>query len=228
MESLNIDKITQTAIFLTEEDFCSPEKLKISEWEKQYIEKVVVDFERISNRIAQLAEEIVAAYENKEVAFIVMMNGAIYFSMELNRHLRSVLSKLDQNFQFRYSIQFIAVTSYKNNKSMGKIDVKEIKVKEDGLKNKHLLIIEDIYDSGTTIAQFTDYLATYEPLSVKTCFLFYKRNPDNIPYKLQPDFIGFNCPNVFVIGYGLDYNGHFRTMEHVCTINEKGIKDLKI
>jgi hypoxanthine phosphoribosyltransferase len=89
-------------------------------------------------------------------------------------------------------------------------------------KNKNLLVIEDIVDSGRTMKAFTEKLNTMNAKSVKVASLFLKRTPLSNGY--IPDYVGFEIPNHFIVGYCLDYNEHFRDLEHVCVISETGKK----
>eukprot|EP00397_Hematodinium_sp_SG-2012_P061656 GEMP01082031.1.p2 GENE.GEMP01082031.1~~GEMP01082031.1.p2 ORF type:complete len:115 (+),score=27.49 GEMP01082031.1:285-629(+) len=94
------------------------------------------------------------------------------------------------------------------------------------LKGKNVLIVEDIIDTGNTLNQFCAHLKQFEPKCVKVASLLVKRTPLN-QFKGNVDFSGFSIPDDFVVGYCLDYNEHFRDLDHVCVMNESGIVKYK-
>ena len=97
-------------------------------------------------------------------------------------------------------------------------------MKKEDCEGKHILIVEDIYDTGNTMKKMLDTIGEYRAASVKSCVLLHKREPSNLQFNYFPDYLGFTIPCHFVIGYGMDYNERFRDMRHICLINENGIK----
>lgn len=95
------------------------------------------------------------------------------------------------------------------------------------MKGKNILVVEDIYDTGSTIIKCKETLHSYAPQSLKFAIIFHKKNPFNIQYNYIADYLGFMIPNYFVVGYGMDYNEYFRDMGHLCVINQEGIQALK-
>ena len=92
------------------------------------------------------------------------------------------------------------------------------------MRGHNVLVVEDIFDSGSTIMKTKETLEQYEPASLKFATLFHKKNPKNIKHNFFAHYVGFLIPDVFVIGYGMDYNQYYRDLSHLCVINEAGIK----
>ena len=95
------------------------------------------------------------------------------------------------------------------------------------VKGKNILIIEDIFDTGSTIMKTKETLDLMGAASSKVAVLFHKRNPKNLYYNYFADFIGFIIPNKFAIGFGMDYNQYYRDLTHLCVINQAGIEAFK-
>lgn len=87
------------------------------------------------------------------------------------------------------------------------------------MKDKNLLIIEDIFDTGSTMMRIRDCLQSLGPSSLKYAIAFHKKNPKNLQYNFFAEYTGFVIPDVFVFGYGMDYNEYFREMSHLCVIS---------
>ena len=102
------------------------------------------------------------------------------------------------------------------------------KISEEDCKNKNVLIVEDMYDSGNSMDTMIKVTLEHGALSVKSCVLLHKNNPKNLKFNYVPEYLGFFIPDRFVIGYGLDYNEMGRDMRHVCIINQKGIEKYKV
>ena len=92
---------------------------------------------------------------------------------------------------------------------------------------KHVLVVEDIFDSGSTIMKIKEKLETLTPKTLHFATLFHKKNPKNIKHLFFAEYIGFVIPEVFVIGYGMDYNEYYRDLSHLCVINKQGIENFK-
>ena len=118
-----------------------------------------------------------------------------------------------------FTFDFIRVKSYEGTKSTGTVQVSGIEM--DKLKGKHLLLVEDIIDSGKTMTKLVPMLEQYATASVRVASLLEKRNAASCGFRA--DFVGFSVPDKFVIGYCLDYNDIFRDLDHICVINEEGI-----
>ena len=95
------------------------------------------------------------------------------------------------------------------------------------IEGKHVLVIEDVYDSGQCMKKIIENIMSKKCKSLKTCVLIHKKNHKNLMYDYFCDYIGFYCPNKFIIGYGMDFNEYFRDMEHICAISEHAIQKYK-
>lgn len=120
-----------------------------------------------------------------------------------------------------FSIDFVRLKSYENDCSSSEVRV----IGGDDLSTltgKNVLIVEDIIDTGKTMKKMLEIVAKYKPAQVKVVSLLVKRTPHSSGYR--PDYIGFEIPDYFVVGYALDYNEYFRDLNHICIINENGKK----
>jgi hypoxanthine phosphoribosyltransferase len=103
----------------------------------------------------------------------------------------------------------------------------KIDILEEDIRGKNILVVEDIFDSGTTIMKTKQVVESYGPSSLKIASLFHKRNPKNLVYNYYADYIGFVIPDEFVVGFGMDYNEAYRDLNHLCVINQAGIEYYK-
>lgn len=156
----------------------------------------------IADICTRLASELNEAYlsHQEEVVLISILDGSFIFMADLVR-------KLD----FPHKIHFVKLKSYEDMESKG--EVRYILDLQTDVKDKHVLVIEDIIDTGLTIESFLDKLIASEPLSVKTCALLSKPEVHNDIVELQ--FVGQEIPPEFVIGYGLDLNGYARNLSSI-------------
>ncbi len=156
---------------------------------------------QIGERVEALAGELNKAYEGKPVVFIAILNGAFMFAADL-------LKKIDIPDS---EITFVKVSSYVGTNSSGRVD--ELIGLNCQLSNKHVVILEDIVDTGITMDKVITLLEDDQPLSVSIASLLFK--PEAFTGKHRPDYIGFSIPNKFVVGYGLDYNEKGRGLEAI-------------
>ncbi len=162
--------------------------------------KVLITEKELQQRIEELAEQIYKDYNGKEITFICILKGSIFFTVELSKRIPS-----DINFEF------IRVSSYRGENSTGKI---ELKVDLQGdIKDKDVIIIEDIVDTGRTLSYLKEYLKEKEPKSVKICALLDKK--ERRVCELNADYVGFDIPDRFVVGYGLDVDEKYRNLPYV-------------
>ncbi|MBU2020126.1 MAG: adenylate kinase [Bacteroidetes bacterium] len=162
--------------------------------------------EEIDKEISNLAESINNNYAGKEVVFIAVLNGAFIFAADLYRKI-TVSS----------SISFIKVQSYEGMQSTG--SVHEVIGLTTDIASKHVLIVEDIVDTGITIEKVKTLLNLQKPASVEVCSLLFK--PEAFEGKEIPKFIGFSIPKRFVVGYGLDYNEKGRNLDEIYQLKEQ-------
>lgn len=156
--------------------------------------------EVIQNRIKEMAADINRDYAGKRPLFIAILNGSFMFASDLFKHL-----------SVNAEICFIKLASYKGMKSSGNV-VTSIGL-EDDLFGKDVVIVEDIVDTGKTLHNFLPKLLHQQPKSLKIASLLHK--PAATEYPLQLDYIGFDIPNKFVVGYGLDYDGLGRNLKEI-------------
>ena len=159
--------------------------------------------EEINKRVKEIAEQINNDYKSKQPLFIGVLNGAFMFASDLFKHLT-----------IECSISFVKLASYEGTQSTGKV-LTAIGL-DVNIEGKDIIIIEDIVDTGNTIFQFVNSLRDQRPNSIKICTLLQK--PDALEHPVDVDYVGFNIPNKFVIGYGLDYDGLGRNIPAIYKI----------
>lgn len=154
----------------------------------------------IQKRVQELAAAINSDYAGKRPMFIAILNGSFMFASDLFKHLT-----------IEAELCFIKLASYKGLKSSGNV-VTSIGL-EDDIFNKEIVIVEDIVDTGKTLHNFLPKLEHQQPKSLKIATLLHKSEATEYP--LQLDYIGFDIPNKFVVGYGLDYDGLGRNLKEI-------------
>ncbi|MBK6635529.1 MAG: hypoxanthine phosphoribosyltransferase [Chitinophagaceae bacterium] len=167
--------------------------------------KPYIKAEPIKEQIAILAKQINADYTGKKPLFIAILNGSFMFASDLFKEL-----SIDAE------ICFIKLASYKGTKSTGNV-ITSIGLDEP-LQNRHVVIIEDIVDTGKTLHEFLPQLINQQPASLKIAALLHK--PDALVYPLKIDYLGFSVPNKFLLGYGLDYDGLGRNLKEIYQLVE--------
>ncbi len=170
----------------------------------QDIAEVLVSSEQISQRISQLAEQIIADYRDKELIIVGILTGSFVF-------LADLLRKLD----LPCVVDFIAADSYgTDTTSAGQIHIeKDLSMAVEG---RDVLIVEDIIDTGLTLSRLVPMLRDRGAASVKTCCLLDK--PSRRQVTVQLDYVGFQIPDQFVVGYGLDFAHHYRNLPQVVVL----------
>lgn len=156
--------------------------------------------EVISKKVKELAEAINRDYAGERPLFIAILNGSFMFAADLFRHL-----------DIQAELCFIKLASYKGMKSSGKV-VTSIGLEED-LFGKHVIIVEDIVDTGKTLHNFLPKLIHQQPKSLKIAALLHKSAATK--YQLDLGYVGFDIPDKFVVGYGLDYDGLGRNLKEI-------------
>ena len=168
------------------------------------IGKVLVERDALERRVRELGEEISRDYEGRDLLLVGVLKGAIFFLSDLMRHL-TVPCEVD----------FMAVSSYGSATDSSGV-VRILKDLDAPLSGRDVLIVEDIVDSGLTLSYLYRILSARDPASVKVCALLTK--PDRRTVKMPIDYVGFEIPNEFVIGYGLDYAERFRNLPFVAVL----------
>jgi hypoxanthine phosphoribosyltransferase len=172
------------------------------------VERVLIEAEAVQQRVSELAAELDALYANETPLLIGVLTGAITFMTDLMREMESELK-----------VDFMAVSSYGDDvTSSGAVRI--LKDLNENIEGLHVLIVEDIVDSGLTLNYLLDVLRRRNPSDLKVVALLRKQKPDAID--VQTDFVGFEIPDEFVIGYGLDYAGRYRNLPYI------GVLDLAV
>lgn len=167
--------------------------------------EVFIREEEILNEISAISQRINEEYSGKEIIFIAILNGAFMFASDLLKCI-----------QVPCEISFVKVSSYHGTTSSGRVD--ELIGLNTKLENKHVIILEDIVDTGITIDKIKTLLRTEVPASVKVCTLLFK--PTAFLGKIEPEYVGFSIPNSFVVGFGLDYNERGRNLREIYQLKE--------
>ena len=166
---------------------------------------VLISEEQINKRLDELAQQLMEEYQGKEIVFLCILKGSVFFTVELAKRIKN-------NIQF----EFIEVSSYENNESTGKVKLnKDI---TGSIEGKDVIIIEDIIDTGRTLSYLKEYLLRKNPTSLKICALLDK--PSRRIVKIEGDYIGFTIENKFVIGYGLDDEQNYRNLIYIGYVKE--------
>jgi hypoxanthine phosphoribosyltransferase len=168
------------------------------------IDRVLITEAEIEKRIAEIGAALTADYQGKDLIVVCVLKGAFMF-------LSSLVKKID----LPVSIDFIAVSSYgSSTKSSGV--VRFLKDLNESIEGRHVLIVEDIVDTGLTLHYLADNLLSRRPASVKICTLLSK--PSRRQVEVEVDYIGFDVPDYFVVGYGLDYSEIYRNLPDICVL----------
>ena len=169
------------------------------------IQSVLLSEEVLQARIQELAAQISEEYAGKNPIFVGVLKGVVMFFGDFVKRV-TVPCQID----------FMWISSYHGTDSTGSMIVKR-DVSQD-LKGRHVVILEDIFDSGNSLDFTYSHLLTKEPASPKVCTLLDKPERRNPKVTLQPDYTGFVIPNAFVVGYGLDFNEYYRNLPYVAVL----------
>lgn len=163
--------------------------------------EVLLTEKEVDKRIQEIGDRISRDYEGKQVHLVCVLKGGSFFMCELAKRI-SVPVSLD----------FMSVSSYGGDtKSSGVVRI--VKDLDEPLKDKHVIVIEDIVDSGRTLSYLLDMLQSRGPADVKLCTLLDK--PDRRVVDVKVDYTGFEIPDEFVVGYGLDYDQRYRNLPYI-------------
>lgn len=163
--------------------------------------KVLIDEQTLQNRIYELAKQIEKDYEEKDLTLVCILKGSTIFTVDLAKKMNKKLK-----------LEFMQVSSYGGEKiSSGKINLK-LDLGEN-IQGENLLIVEDIIDTGRTLSYLIEHLKQKNPASIKICTLLDK--PERREYDVKVDYIGFQIPDKFVIGYGLDDKEFYRNLPYI-------------
>lgn len=173
----------------------------------QDVKEVLIKKEEIHQMVASMAMKISKEYQGRDLVLIAVMKGSLIFTSDLMRHLTIPMA-----------FGTITVSSY----GSGTVSKGEVKIVHDAdvdVKDKDVIIVEDLIDTGRTLRYLKDFLELRGPRSVKICVAFDK--PSRRQTEVEVEYIGLEIPDVFVVGYGLDYNEKYRNLPELCSLKEE-------
>ena len=166
------------------------------------IEKILLSEQQIQTRIQELGEVLTKEYAGKNPVIIGVLKGVVVFYADMIRRI-----------QVPCQMDFMWISSYAGTDSTGKMLVRQ-DVTAD-IEGRHVLILEDIFDTGNSLEFTVNHLKKQNPASIKICTLLDKPERRRPGVTVQADYVGFTIPNAFVVGYGLDYNEKYRNLPYV-------------
>jgi len=169
---------------------------------RENIERILLTEEQIREKVKELGAQLSKDYAGKDPIFVGVLKGVVVFYADMIREI-TVPCQLD----------FMWISSYSGTNSTGKMQV--VRDLSADIKGRHVVILEDIFDTGNSLDYTYKHLIEKEPASLKICTLLDKPERRNPNVKLQADYVGFVIPNEFVVGYGLDYNEFYRNLPFV-------------
>lgn len=163
--------------------------------------EVIFTEEQIQSRIKELAEELYKVYGDEEVVFVCTLKGAVFFACDLLKRYKGDAL-----------LEFVKISSYSGEESTGRIQM-SLNISEENIKEKNVVILEDIIDTGRSLKYLYDYINLMHPKSLATCALLDKKMKRVVDF--DADYVGFETDDLFVIGYGLDYNQKYRQLPYI-------------
>ena len=164
------------------------------------IEKLFSE-EKIDKKVEELANTLYKKYGSEKVVFVCTLKGAVFFTCDL-------LKKYKGNAV----LEFLRVSSYDGENSTGAIEL-NLSISKENIENKNVIVLEDIVDTGRTLNFLRKYIGDMNPKSLEFCTLLDKKSRRVVEF--EPDYCGFEIDNLFVIGYGLDYNQDYRNLPYI-------------
>jgi hypoxanthine phosphoribosyltransferase len=170
--------------------------------------EILVQPDDLSRRVRQLGEQISADYAGRDLLLVGVLKGAVFFLSDLMRHIR-----------IPCEVDFMAVASYGSATDSSGV-VRILKDLDAAIEGRHVLIVEDIIDSGLTLQYLLRNLGARDPATIEVCALLTK--PERRKVELEPRYVGFEIPNRFVVGYGLDHGERYRNLPYVAVLRQAG------
>lgn len=166
------------------------------------MQEIMLTEEQIQEKVKELAAIISKDYAGKDPVFVGVLKGVVIFFADLVR-----------NVDIPCEIDFMSISSYSGTTSTGRTEIrKDLSV---DIKGRHVVILEDIFDTGNSLTFTCNHLLNKEPASLKVCTFLDKPERRKPGVTLKPDYTGYVIPNKFVVGYGLDYNEHYRNLPYI-------------
>jgi hypoxanthine phosphoribosyltransferase len=178
---------------------------------EQAVTEVLIEADALQQRVAELGEEISADYAGRDLLLVGVLKGAVFFMADLMRHLT-----------IPCEIDFMAISSYGDSTDSSGV-VRILKDLDINIEGRHVLVVEDIIDSGLTLSYLIRNLEAREPATLEICALLTK--PDRREIDVPVRYVGFEIPNRFVIGYGLDYGERYRNLPYVGVLDPARIRE---
>ena len=166
------------------------------------IQQVLLSEEQIRSKVEELGEILTKEYEGKNPVIVGVLKGVVVFYADMIRQIKTPCQ-----------LDFMWISSYAGANSSGKMLVRQ-DVTAD-IKGRHVLILEDIFDTGNSLSFTVEHLLSKEPASLKICTFLDKPERRKPGVTLQADYVGYTIPNAFVVGYGLDYNEKYRNLPYI-------------
>jgi hypoxanthine phosphoribosyltransferase len=173
--------------------------------------EVLIDTDTLTARIAELGAEISADYAGRDLLLIGVLKGAVFFMADLMRRLT-----------IPCEVDFMAISSYGASTDSSGV-VRILKDLDISIEHRHVLVVEDIIDSGLTLSYLLRNLASREPATLEVCALLTK--PDRREMEVPVRYVGFEIPNRFVIGYGLDFGERYRNLPYVAVLSADALPE---
>ena len=163
--------------------------------------KKLISEKQINARVKELANTLYLEYKDEEVVFICTLKGAVFFACDLLK-----------KYKGDARIEFLRVSSYSGEKSTGKVEL-NLSISKENIEGNNVIIIEDIVDTGNTLKFLKGYINDMKPKSLKIVTLLDKKERREV--EIDADYVGFEVENLFVIGYGLDYDQKYRNLPYI-------------
>src|SRR5699024_2501665 len=174
---------------------------------EEVVKEILVTTDAIQKRVKELGQEITEDYKGKDLMLVGILKGAVIF-----------MSELAQEIKLPITMDFMAVSSYGDSSQSSGV-VRIIKDLDSHIEGKDILIVEDIIDTGLTLDYLTDNIRKRKPNSVRICTLLDK--PDRRKIEVPVDYVGFEVPDEFIIGYGIDYAEKYRNLPYISALKEE-------
>jgi len=191
------------------------------------VDKVIVPHGMIQDRLCRMAHDFYYSIKDrsKPILALCVLKGASQFYNDFVAQLKHLASR-DEHRPPQIHVDFVRLKSYEGTQSSGKVQVIGMDSLSD-ISGKHLLIVEDIIDTGRTMKKLLSTVEDFSPASTTVCTLFLKSTENAIADRKEPELAGFVIPDEFIVGYCLDYNENFRDLDHVCVISKFGMETFK-
>jgi len=188
---------------------------------EECVGNVVLSYGMVQDRIEKMASDIFNDFirQNRtHVRVICVLRGGYRFFNDLLHYFDKLNATKSEGKTLEITIEFIRVKSYVGDQTTGQIEIKGVEEWDHIFRDKHVLIVEDVIESGKTMKRLLEVTKNFNPLSLSVAVLTKKRR-DDVPY--ISDYCGFVVPNRYIVGYAYDFNNHFRDMAHVCYLTEQ-------